>query len=496
MTTDAGRIASTVRPTAADPAWRLTPVAGRWLDVSCPSERLCVAGGASGRLAFSTDPGGGAPTWATSVGGGGHVTSLSCPIASFCMAVTGLGNSLSSTAPTSPGSWSEPTAIAPGAVPVAVSCPSVGLCAVADQNGTVLTTTNPTTSAPRWTATAISPAGALDVVCPTTGLCVATDALGNVHLSANPTAAAPTWTQAGRAFGRLSCPSTAFCAAAALDGVFTTTDPATPSPWATPHPLRGLGTTEIDCASASLCVVGDDSGRAVMGVAAPENVAPPGVTGNATIGSTVSAAPGAWTAAPSTSHRWLRCDAVGGGCTAVADGPSHAVTAADAGSTLRVEESGVNAAGSATARSAPTAVVPAPPADQPGPPAPDPPRRPSDAAIKTQLLRALAVGGRYGKLGALRRRGRFDTTFRALTAGRLVVTWHSVPNGRKAKPRLLARARVTIRRAGSVKVRLALTRELRRLARSAKRLRVRVKATFAPTGRKAVTASRLVTLRR
>jgi hypothetical protein len=500
MTTDAGRIASTTQPTLADPAWRLTPVGGSWLDVACPSSQLCVASGAGGRIAVSTEAGAAAPTWSAFTVTAGDLSSIACPTTSFCVTVGAPGRMFAAQAPTARGSWYATTPIAGATAPAAVSCPSTALCAVADGNGKVLTTTDPTAAEPTWTAVVVSIVGMVDVACPATGLCVATDLLNDVYVSANPTAASPTWTKAGRAFGRLSCPSTAFCAAAAPGVVMTTTDPTTVLPWAARNPtgLDGGTAAEVACASPSLCVVDDDFGRAVIGVAPPTQVAPPSVSGSAAIGAQLSAGDGTWTAAPALTHRWLRCDAAGGACAAVAGAPasrSYIVTAADVGATLRVEEDAANAAGTGTARSAPTAVVPAPPPpDEPG--GPSRPVPPTAAAVRASLRPVVTVRGRSATLRALLKRGRYETTFTARGAGRLVVTWTSVPKSKKAKAKLLARARVTVRRAGRVKVRLTFTKAFRQLARRAKQLKVAVKATFTPTGGKAVAVKKTVTLTR
>jgi Concanavalin A-like lectin/glucanases superfamily len=97
----------------------------------------------------------------------------------------------------------------------------------------------------------------------------------------------------------------------------------------------------------------------------PVNGALPVVSGAAAIGQTLTATTGAWTGtAPIRfAFAWQRCNATGAACTAIsrATGSTYAVAAADAGRTLRVAVTASNAAGSATATSAATALVPAPP---------------------------------------------------------------------------------------------------------------------------------------
>jgi hypothetical protein len=93
----------------------------------------------------------------------------------------------------------------------------------------------------------------------------------------------------------------------------------------------------------------------------PRSTAPPEVAGLAQQGETLQATGGEWANDPtSLTLLWLRCDAAGAGCGYV-DGTfgqsSYPVTAADVGSTLRVEVRAENGAGLTAARSAPTSVV-------------------------------------------------------------------------------------------------------------------------------------------
>src|SRR5437763_289953 len=127
-------------------------------------------------------------------------TGVSCPTSSFCAAVDGEGNVLTSTNPTGGESaW----AIAPidgqltaprslGEVLTAVSCPSTTLCVAVDNIGNVITSTNPGAGAPAWSAAAVdAPHALLGVSCaPSTTLCVAVDGSGDVVAPNNPTGGA------------------------------------------------------------------------------------------------------------------------------------------------------------------------------------------------------------------------------------------------------------------------------------------------------------------
>lgn len=99
----------------------------------------------------------------------------------------------------------------------------------------------------------------------------------------------------------------------------------------------------------------------VTGATPPRNTAAPQISGSASLGSTDTAAPGTWTGtAPITyTYQWERCAANGGSCgnIAAASKTTYVLTSPDKGQTLRVQVTATNAAGTAQATSAPTAVV-------------------------------------------------------------------------------------------------------------------------------------------
>ncbi|HEY2181795.1 MAG TPA: hypothetical protein VGH09_09010 [Solirubrobacteraceae bacterium] len=93
----------------------------------------------------------------------------------------------------------------------------------------------------------------------------------------------------------------------------------------------------------------------------PVNLAPPQISGNAVIGSTLTASNGSWSNGPTAyKYKWKRCNSKGLSCTRIigATSSAYTVATADIGRTLRVAVTAVNAAGSSkAATSAPTAVV-------------------------------------------------------------------------------------------------------------------------------------------
>ena len=97
----------------------------------------------------------------------------------------------------------------------------------------------------------------------------------------------------------------------------------------------------------------------------PTNTTPPTISGTARAGQTLTASPGSWSGTqPITySYQWLRCDAGGGNCAIIrgATGKTYTVVSVDVGSTVRVQVTAKNSAGSSSATSAQTAVVGAAP---------------------------------------------------------------------------------------------------------------------------------------
>jgi hypothetical protein len=95
--------------------------------------------------------------------------------------------------------------------------------------------------------------------------------------------------------------------------------------------------------------------------AAPSNTSPPTISGSATVGGTLTAAPGSWSGStPMTfSYRWQRCNGHGNKCDNIgkAKSQSYRLTPGDVGHTLRVSVTANNSEGSANAVSAPTGVV-------------------------------------------------------------------------------------------------------------------------------------------
>jgi hypothetical protein len=92
--------------------------------------------------------------------------------------------------------------------------------------------------------------------------------------------------------------------------------------------------------------------------APPVDITAPSVSGDATVGSTLTADPGSWSDPAATfTYAWLRCHGNGSGsCSTIngADASTYTLTDDDLGSSIRVEVTASNPGGAATADSAPT----------------------------------------------------------------------------------------------------------------------------------------------
>jgi hypothetical protein len=122
----------------------------------------------------------------------------------------------------------------------------------------------------------------------------------------------------------------------------------------------------------------------------PANTVQPTITGIASLGQTLTAAPGTWTGdpAPTFTYQWVRCPASGGAedgsdCAVIggASTTAYVVAAGDVGSRLRVRVTGSNNEGNATVASNATAAV----SGQAGPPSTAPPTIVGSAVVGQTL---------------------------------------------------------------------------------------------------------------
>jgi hypothetical protein len=104
----------------------------------------------------------------------------------------------------------------------------------------------------------------------------------------------------------------------------------------------------------------------IGGSTAPANTSPPTISGNVTVGSTLTADPGKWNGSGSITfkYQWRICGADGGACRDIAGATAqtYQIKPEDPGNTVRVAVTATDATGSSSATSTPTARVAGAPA--------------------------------------------------------------------------------------------------------------------------------------
>lgn len=126
---------------------------------------------------------------------------------------------------------------------------------------------------------------------------------------------------------------------------------------------------------------------------------------------------------------------------------------------------------------------------------------PPTATQVKALLHWQLPSGHAVRIAALLRHGGYSLSFKAPTAGHLVLSWYLVSKGvrvaaGKRKPVLIGTANASFAGAGTMKIKFKLTRRGRQLLRGAKRLELTAEGRFTPMGQPAITALRTFTLRR
>jgi len=219
---------------------------------------------------------------------------ISCPSASFCVAVGELDTIVSTANPTGGASawdvakptgeatsdchehWSPPCKEPQTRTIRGVSCPSAQLCVAVTGEGYVYSSTNPTGPGDAWRVADIDGTGRdthlLGVSCPTASLCVAVSGerytSGKVLTSTNPTGGASAWTvtqlDESLDLRGVSCGTPTLCVAVAQQGRMLVSRNPTggASAWTELGTPGGPGDLQgVSCAETVLCVAGNAGGN-------------------------------------------------------------------------------------------------------------------------------------------------------------------------------------------------------------------------------------------
>ncbi len=183
---------------------------------------------------------------------GSSLESVSCPTASFCVAVDDAGNALTYDG----SSWSSPEAIDASSSLSSVSCPTASFCAAVDQVGRALTYNGSSWSPPNSIDTGNTPTS---VSCPTASFCVAVDWKGNAFTYNGSSWSPPKSIDAGNILESVSCPSVNFCAAVGQNGYALTYNG---SSWSLPESIdAGYWPVSVSCPTVSFCAAVDSWGH-------------------------------------------------------------------------------------------------------------------------------------------------------------------------------------------------------------------------------------------
>lgn len=290
-------LASAVAGAAASSTWSFSPLprtgpapAAHVLDVSCASNRLCVALDDAGNALSTTLPASTIASWqSTPVSPGLALDDISCTRSGFCAAVGDDSWTATTSQPAGAGAaWSvtdlqlfsdSDSGHRPDEL-LAVGCASASLCAAVSFSSArnLVVSLDPAASVPVWSTHSVGSVRSGDlfyaVACPARSLCVAAGSNGKVATSTDAgTHWRRTYVEApGASNGGLtpsimdvSCPTTSFCAAVDNQHTVIASRAATggASAWHRVRLRHRHRLTAISCASASLCVALDRRGHAL-----------------------------------------------------------------------------------------------------------------------------------------------------------------------------------------------------------------------------------------
>ena len=241
---------------------------------------------------------------------------------------------------------SAPRYLAAGVVRYSAPRSTGPLTAVHAQVSVTNNTTPPVSTAPPPApASAPTPAPVTNrvVLAPTSPPTISGDSVPGSTLSAD----AGTWTDSSATFTYRwqRCDSSGVCAP--IDEATRTRYTLSSDDAGAYIRVRVTATSATSTATAVSAAVGP------VAPAAPVAIAAPVISGDAVVGSTLTASSGTWSdPAAALSYSWRRCDDAGN-CTPIdgATATTYTLTSGDVGSSIRIRVTATNAGGSTTARS-------------------------------------------------------------------------------------------------------------------------------------------------
>lgn len=222
--------------------------------VSCPTATFCVAVDSDGNaLTYN------GTAWSVPLrvdADGSPLNSVSCSSSSFCAAVDNNGRAYMFNGT----SWSSPGIIDPHGYMRSVSCASASFCVAADTYGYVLTWSGTTWSDPVL-IDSYDAGGTRYVSCPSTSFCALVNS-GNAFTFNGSTWSGPTAIDEHGFLDAISCSSSTFCAAEDLYGDALTFNG---SSWSNPISVESdmVDPPSLSCLSSDLCIGVDDYGNTV-----------------------------------------------------------------------------------------------------------------------------------------------------------------------------------------------------------------------------------------
>jgi len=188
---------------------------------------------------------------------GNQLFSVSCPTASFCVAVDNWGNVLTYNG----SSWSAPDQLSGGGF-FSVSCPSTSFCTAMGYNGDVLTYNGTSWSSSDEIDSSGGALSSVSISCASSSFCAVVDGDGNALTYNGSSWSSLDHIDASGSLDSVSCPSASFCAAVdSGSNAFIYNG----SSWSSADSIDAGGIlSSVSCWAASSCVAVAQLGKAFI----------------------------------------------------------------------------------------------------------------------------------------------------------------------------------------------------------------------------------------